>query len=170
MQRLADLRSTVTDLDSASDLFNRLAKSVLTLEAKNASFERRIADLKTTHEHITAELKASIQDDAAELTAFIDANRHLFASPRKVQTSLGAFGLQKVSDLVVLDQEALLTALFERGYDDCFKTTRSAIKPAIRKRIAAGESLPGAAIREGDTAVYTVDRALINQAREEHQA
>ncbi len=168
MQRLADLRTTLT-LDSATELFNRLARAVLALEAKDAACERRLADLKLIHERQTAELREAIQADSAKLTAFIEANRHLFKDPRKVKTSLGAFGLQAASELLVNNQEALLNAIMENGYDDCVKVVRTLIKPAIRKRIDAGEKLPGAAVRSGDTAVYAVDRALIDKARKGQQ-
>ncbi len=170
MQRLADLRSTVSDLDSASALFNRLAANVLKLEAKNAAFERRLADLKLIHESQTAELRAAIQEDSGSLLAFIDANRSLFQDPRKAKTSLGTFGLQTASELAVTDQDALLEALLEAGYEECYKAVYSLVKPAIRKRLVAGEKLPGASIRSGDTAVFSVDRALIQQARQEQQA
>lgn len=169
MQRLADLRSTVADLDSASALFNSLAANILKLEAKNAAFERRLADLKLIHERQTAELRDAIQSDSAELLAFIDANRALFRSPRKVKTSLGSFGLQTAGELAVSAPDKLLQTLLEYNYEDCFKTIRTLVKPAIRARLQAGETLPGVAIRAGDTAVYKVDRALIEQARQQQQ-
>jgi hypothetical protein len=64
-------------------------------------------------------------------------------------------------------REALVEALMDLGYEDCIETRRSLAKAAIKKRIEGGELIPGARILSGDLATYTVDKALVDAAREE---
>jgi phage host-nuclease inhibitor protein Gam len=170
MNRLSDLRDSPATMDEATVLFNNLARNILTVEARSAALEKRIATLKAQHEAATADLASAIQEDAQALTRFIELNRPLFKNPRKVKTSFGSFGLQTVSELVVTDQEKVVEALLDRGYEDCFKTVTTLVKPPIKARLEAGEKLIGVSVKTGDTAVYKVDRALIQNARKNEEA
>lgn len=158
--RIADLRPDLTTLDDARAHFDTLARCVIALRAKDAACEKRIAEIKARHNEIADPLRAEIAELETQLLAFISANRKLFQSPRKVKTSLGAFGLQKVSELVVADPEGLATFLFENGYSECVKTVTKLLAPAIRTRVEDGENLPGCHIKTGDTAVYSVTKTL----------
>jgi hypothetical protein len=166
MERLADLRPVPLSLDDATAIFNRLAERTLVLEARNASFEKRVARLKAQHEESCSKLVSDIDDHALALTSFIETNRGLFNDPRKVKTSLGSFGLQTVSELKITDEDLLVQHLLGSGYDDCYEVVRKPIKAPVKARIKTGETIPGAIVVEGDTAVYKVDRALIAKARE----
>jgi hypothetical protein len=162
--RLADLRSAIASLDEAKTVFTDLAQAELALAKADAAFEHRIGRLKADHAARTEPDRRRREEKAAALCAFIEANKPLFARPRKVRTDLGAFGLQEVSDLVVTDEPALLKALADRRYEDCFKLLVRPLKPAIKARLEAGETLPGCHVRSGDTAVYKVDKTLLDEA------
>lgn len=161
--RIADLRPDLTTLDDARAHFDNLARCVIHLRAIDAAFEKRIATLKANYNAGSDPLRAEIAELETQLLAFISANRHLFKSPRKIKTSLGAFGLQKASELVVADPEGLATFLFENGYSECVKTVTKLLAPAIRTRVEDGEKLPGCHIKSGDTAVYNVTKTLIEE-------
>jgi len=164
--RLADLRSTITDLEGAKRALGVLAGIECGLASADARFERRVHVLKTQHEERTAEERALAQSIRGQLAAYIDANKGLFAKPKKVKTEHGEFGLRTVTDLVVTDETALLEALLQLGYDDCYQVARKPLKTPIKERLKAEEQIPGCTLRTGDTAVYSVSKALIEEARE----
>lgn len=166
-ERMKDLRATIATLDQAKATFNELAALELEIAKADAAFEHKVAKLKAAHaEHLAS--KVELHDSLAEsLVAFIAANKGLFANPRKVKTDLGTFGLQTVTDLVVTDEAALIESIDQQGYSECIKETRSPVKKLIAARIESGEHFPGCQIRTGDTAVYNVKKALVDQAREE---
>ena len=164
MPRLADFRSTITNIIEAKAVFADLAQAKVDLAVREARVEKRITDIKAKHEADTAPLRQRIADTAALLVAFIDNHRNLFQRPRKVKTDFGTFGLRKVTDVLVTDRDALVQALLDRGYHACLKVTRSPIKSAVQEHLEAGDDLPGCHLRQGDTAVHTVSKALIEKA------
>lgn len=166
-ERIKDLRATIATLEQAKTTFNELAALELEIAKADAAFEHKVAKLKAAHAEALAG-KIELHDSLAEcLVAFIAANKGLFANPRKVKTDLGTFGLQTVTDLLVSDEKALIEAIDRLGYTECIKESRSPVKKLLADRIIAGEKFPGCQIRTGDTAVYSVKKALVDQAREE---
>jgi hypothetical protein len=166
MPRLADLRSNLRTIDDARSCFDRLARLELDVAKADAAFEARIAALKMAHEEKTAEDRATHDALADELRAFIETHQALFADPRKVETSLGSFGLQRVTELDVQDEAAALASCQEQDLQDCWKTITKLVLTAIRKRLDAGGVIDGVAIRAGDTAVYRVAKSLLDEARQ----
>ncbi len=167
MNRLADLRIPLKSLDDARKAFDSLAMLIIKTAAREAACEKRIARLKHEHDVSTEADRKQIQTLEADITAFIQGNKQLFKDPRKVQTAMGSFGLQAVSDLIIVDEEVLLKHLVGKQMKDCYETVEKLIKKAIKKRIEAGESMPSAKINKGDTAVYKVDKSLIDAAKNE---
>ena len=165
MERVSDLRMDIHDLDQARRVFEDVALLTIALAKKDAAFENRIAKLKAEHEAETRDDRALLADGGDLLARFIEQHKDLFADPRKVKTSMGSFGLQAVSELVIDDQKILDRHLFKNKMEDCFEVAFRTIKTAIRKRLEVGEKIPGARIVSGDTAVYKVDKALVDQAR-----
>jgi hypothetical protein len=157
----------ITTLDQAKATFNELAAVELEIAKADAAFEHRIAKLKASHIEATADKTALHADLAEMLVAFVANNKSLFKDPRKVKTNMGAFGLQTVTDLLITDLDALDAAILERGYEGCMEVKRSPVKKAISARIAAGEQFPGCTVRSGDTVVYAVKKALVDQAKQE---
>jgi hypothetical protein len=165
MERVADLRLGIKDLDEARCVFDHMAMTMLDLAKKDAAFEKRIATLKTEHAAATCKERALMGSGEDLLAHFIEQHKDQFADPRKVKTSMGSFGLQAVSELVIENQVRLERFLVENKIEDCFELAFRTIKTAIRKRLEVGEKIPGAKIVSGDTAVYKVDKALVDQAR-----
>jgi len=128
-------------------------------------FEKRVAKLKLEHADATRDERVITGTGTDLLARFIEQHKDLFADPRKVKTSMGSFGLQAVSELVIENQVRLERYLVENKIEDCFELAFRTIKTAIRKRLEVGEKIPGARIVSGDTAVYKVDKALVDQAR-----
>jgi len=161
--RLADTR-TMT-LDDAKAAFADLAQAQLRVERRAAAAEVKIATIKARLVDDNAVDGAIVKVAAERLTAFILANRPLFEQPRQVKTEYGRFGLRDATRLEVQCEDVLIEALLDRGYDDCLVTRRTLVKDRIRTRIEAGEDLPGVRVLTGDVATYTVDKALVEEAR-----
>lgn len=165
MERVADLRMDIHDLDQARRVFDDVALLTIALAKKDAAFENRIAKLKAEHVSATCADRSLMLAGGDLLARFIEQHKDQFADPRKVKTSMGSFGLQAVSELVIENQVRLERYLVENKIEDCFELAFRTIKTAIRKRLEAGDKMPGARIVSGDTAVYKVDKTLVDQAR-----
>ncbi len=165
MQRLADLRPQLASVEQADACFDALARDTIELAKHEAACEHRIARLKTQLAEATAILRERIAENEGSLLSFVAARPELFENPRKRKTDFGSFGLQTATELAVSDIETVVETCLERGYDDCFKVVRTPIKTALQKRIAAGETFPGCTLKTGDTAVYKVDRVLLQNAK-----
>ena len=162
--KLADTREMT--LDDARKLHEKIARLEIDLAVKQAHAERRIAKMKAEHQEDIAPLVAERDRLAKDLAAFILAHPEDFKRPRAVRTEFGRFGKRKVSNVAVLDKKQAVQWALDNGYDDAVKTKHLLVKPAIAKRIRAGEDVPGVALREGEEAFYAVDKALIDAAKE----
>lgn len=167
MRRVADLRTDVTDTKAAISVFDELAQNIIRREYEDAKLERQIAAIKDRHAKANAELSAAISRDELRLTRFVDQNPKLFQNPRKIRTSFGEFGLQTVTSIKVNDPTSLEYALRQRGWHECIRTTTAINKTELKKRIDAGAQLPGVENLSGDTVVYKVTKALIDDARKQ---
>ncbi len=158
--RIADLRSELITIENARAHFNDLARRIIAMRAADATHEKRIAEHKARHDNATAPDRQKIAEMEESLSAYINDHRELFKSPRKIKTTLGTFGLQKVSELVITNEDTLRSDLLEKGYDDCIETVYKLQKPAIKTRVESGEKLPGCHVKTGDTAVYKVPKTI----------
>jgi len=162
MPRLADTRKLT--LDDARGLFEDLARAQVRIWRRTAAAEDRLAAIKSRLDQDNQEDAATVAAAAGTLREFILANKDLFLKPRKVKTPFGTFGLETERELEITDEDALLQALLERGYDDCLKTTHSIMKKPVTVRIQEdGEQFPGCRVLEGDVAKYKVDRSLADE-------
>ena len=165
MNRISDLRNAPAELHDAISMFNRLAQSQIALAARDAMFEKQAARLKAAHVTGTESDREALKNMESDLMAFIQARRDLFKDPRKIKTDFGSFGLQTVSDVVVKNEERVIEDMLDKGYDDCVQITRKLLKSALRTRLDDGEKFPGVTLRSGDTAVYKVDKSLLDKAK-----
>jgi hypothetical protein len=165
--RLADLRTSITSVDDADQLFRDLAVLTKTLRLKDARQELRIAKLQEEHNALTADLRAAIAATKERLVQFVAAHQPLFDEPRTRKSEFGEYGLRTATEVVIEDEEALLEELMERGYEDCFETVRTPVKSAIKRRLVAEETLPHVSLNRGNTVVCKVAPALLRQAEEE---
>lgn len=164
--RIADLRQQPKNKEEAAAVFAEIANLECRLAVEDAKLEKRIADLKTKHAESLKDDVARMAELENALSEFIKTNQRMFNDPKKIKTPFGTFGLQKVSELLITDEKALLDFLMENGYDDCFERIIKPIKTAIRTR-AELQFIPGCKINSGETVVMTVSKALIKDAVEE---
>lgn len=162
--RLADLRNVPLSLDDAGILMREIALIEKRLAVSGARLEKKVADAKAIHNAETEGRRLALDKLRERLAAFITANPGLFQDPRTVKTEFGAFGLRTVTEVGIVDQERALQAVRTAGYDDCFATLQSLILPAVRKRLEAGENIPGVLLRSGDVVVCKVSKTLIDEA------
>jgi len=169
MQRLADLRD-ITTLDEAKQCLADLARLECNIAVAEARAEREIAKKKATLADLTAADRSAHSEAQQRLCSFILTHKGLFEKPRKICTEFGLFGLQTVTELEIIDEPRLTAFLLNHpdGLEDCIKTEPRLVKNAIKKALELppqAEVLAGMArIRTGDTAVYKVSKALIEEA------
>jgi phage host-nuclease inhibitor protein Gam len=161
------MRDRLESVEDAANLFDQAARLIISRTVTEARYEKKIAALKAEYAESVSDVSEQINNMTCALARFIETHKELFQKPRKIKTTFGSFGLQDCSELEVLDEEKLQDVLLERGYEDCYLVMRKLIKPAIRRRIDEGERIPGARVKEGDTAVYKVAAALIEKAKKE---
>jgi len=166
--RMKDMRE-IGSIQDAKGVFDELARVQLSLEKADAAFELKVAKMKTDHVEKTYEACTHLSDLVDQLITYIEANQGQFVNPRKVKTDFGSFGLQTVTDLVVPSEAALIKEVHDLGPDfqGCIQTTIKPVKKAIAEHIAAGMTFLACSIRTGNTAVYTVKKALVDEARVE---
>lgn len=166
-KRIADLRPEINTLEEAEGLLKEIALAQCVVEAKRAKAEKRIAEIKSQLEDENAFLLAHITNFENQLRLFIEQNKKLFEKRRKHKCDWGTFGLQKASGVVITDEEALVAyAAKLRLHPGLLKTVQTPIKSAVEEALNAGVDLPGCSLKTGDTAVYTVAKALIDEAKE----
>ena len=159
MPRLTDSRDlTMTD---AEQLLEDIAHATVRVAKTEAAVKLRIAKLQTELEALTTLDRKVVESKAAQLALYIEAHPEQFSSPRMHRTDFGEFGLRKVSDIYVSDREALLATLLGNGYTDCIRTRHTAVKAALKKRLAAGEAIPGCELRIAHLAKYDIAKHLL---------
>jgi hypothetical protein len=162
--RIADLRTPVANLDQARETFQAIALASKRLAVAEARYERARADLAARYEEETQGRRAAVNDMTADLAAWISANREKFINPRTIKSELGEFGLRTVTELIVHNESGLIDLLMEKGYDDCYAVVRKLVKPALMKRIKAGEPILHCTSNTGDTVVCKVSKTVIEEA------
>lgn len=148
-------------------LMEEIADREIAIAKANARYEAKVKAVKDEYEAAVAADRAALETAKNQLGAWIEANRGEFKRPRARTNAYGKYGLRTVSNLKITDQTALLQAVETRGLDDCFKITCDVVKPAIKKRLAEGDALPGAELETGERAFCEVAKALLDQARQE---
>jgi hypothetical protein len=166
MNRLADMRPGIANLDQAKTAFQEIAQLTCRLEHQKARVERQIADIKAKLAEISETDASNLHKLEVALTAFIQSHQDMFVHPRKIVTDFGSFGLQAVNEIVIEDQAKALAFLINNSLTDCYKMSPTLVKTAIKARFEAGQSIPGCTLKTGDTAVYKVAKTLVDEAKE----
>ncbi len=161
MNRLADLRPQVTTIDEAKKLMAEIARLTCILAVGKARLEQRITELKQSTAERLGPAGTELELFESELSAFILTHKCMFEKPRKVATEFGSFGLQDVTELIILDEAACLKHCVEKKLEDCFQVALRPVKAGIKARLEAGENIPGCSLKSGDTAVYKVSKSVI---------
>jgi len=160
MNRLADLRVSVTSIDEAKNVLAEIARLTCNLAIEEARAEKRIAEEKARFAERTQQAMDELKERELSLKTFISTHKNLFVKPRKICTEFGSFGLQEVSELEITDEARLIKYCID-------KVVRTPVKANIKQRIEDGQKIPGCSIKSGDTAVYKVNKSLIDAAVED---
>lgn len=164
--KLADTR-TMTEADARACM-DRIALATVSMKLADAKLERKIAEMQANHALSMKPQEAALLNEARALKDYILGHPDRFQKPRSLETSMGQFGMRKVSHLQVPDDEDKLEAviqwLLDRSYDDCVETTHKLVKKALRKRVAGGESVPGVGVTKGTEAFYKVTPSVVKTA------
>jgi len=160
-ERIIDTRKmTVEESDTT---FEKLARAQIRIWRRNGVVEDRIAKIKSILAEENAEDQKLIDWAKGIIGQFVLAFRDLFQKPRKRKTNWGRYGLETESELQIDNEESLIQRLLDRGYDDCFKVTRTILKSKVVARIEAGETFPGCRVLKGDVVKFSVDSSLTDQ-------
>ena len=168
MERIADFRNVIPDLDAAKNMFDSIAILEKSLAVKRAKFEKRVAEMTAALDEEMADECSSLDSLKNQLAVFIESHPAHFENPRKIKTSCGSFGLETVSAVEITDAKELIAHLLEQGYDDALKVVHTPFKPAIMQRIKAGETIPGCRLLAGDTVVIKVNRTFLREEDDAH--
>lgn len=163
--KLSDTRDHINTLDEARTVFNAIAMLKILNEKILAQAEAQIAKIK---EKATARIEvecADLPELEAQLARYIETHKDQFQKPRKISTNFGTFGLQKACKVEVTSKKKCLDFLTGNEMEDCLKFTTSIDKSGLKPHLEAGEEIPGAELKQGDIAHYTVKKALIEEAQ-----
>ena len=160
--RLADLRTKLESIDDAVAALKQAALFKREINVQEAIAKRRKTKIDAELAEKTAAMRKHLDDYLEHIKTFILANTALFKKPRKRSTEFGDFGLQASTQVVISDEHALIEHLQEQGYDDCVKVVRKPQKPAIKKRLKAGEQMPGVSLVTGDCAFAEPAKDFVN--------
>ena len=127
-------------------LYLRAAKEKALIDRETAAVKAKKADLDLKLKERIAPHEAEYEDLIRRITEFASANPERFDSPRKHPVGeIGSYGLTTSPAYVeITDEDAYLTFAKEQGYDDLYTTEYTPDKAGAAKRIAAGETIPGA--------------------------
>jgi len=164
--RLADTRTTPS-IEDAERIMSQIRKLTCEREIIIARAEKKIALITSQAETQTRHLDNQLDAAGEQMKDFILANRSMFRNPRRHKTPDGDFGMRTASKLNVDDADQALNHVLESGYFDCMKVTRKLVKARLRARIEDGEDIPGCHISRGEVADYTVNKALVERARQD---
>lgn len=164
MAKLKDLRDIPTTVEECDELKSQLATTEIELALLQTKAEKEIDRIKTDLDAETGELRSLRATITSRITGFIEANQDKFQKPRKRKTQYGTYGLQHAAEVDVFDKKACTEHCANHGLMDCVRINANPIKAGIKKRIDAGETIPGVRVQEGDLAVATIAKAIIDQA------
>lgn len=163
MPALTDTR-TLT-LADAKAILEQLAHCDCKIASEQTRTEKRIAALKSECELRTAADRHLRDALEAKLTAFILSHQDQFQKPRAVRTDFGEFGLRAVTDkLVVANDDDVIAWAREQGYTDLLQEITVLVRDAVKKRLKAGEVVPGCSLPQGERAYYKVAKSMLDAA------
>lgn len=161
-QRMTDGRDTaLAEMDALlADIF----QARLAILRAEAAAEARIAKVREALDAETAPARQRLELAEARLSAAVHANRDAFRKPRMRVTAWGKYGLRASTRLSVADPDGLVEFAKDHGYTDLYRVLESLDKPAITKRLQAGQSLPGCTLDQGEASEYKLDPAALQEA------
>lgn len=158
-ERLTDARDTT--FGDADELLQRIFNARLAILRREAAAEKEISEIRERLRVDTADARMRLELSEAKLSAFIMANREEFTKPRMRSTPFGMYGLRSSSRVSVDDEAAVLAWAKENGYCDVIRIEECVVKPAVTKRLRAGQDIPGCSIEAGEASEYKLDTAAL---------
>ena len=165
MKRIGDDRTRLATLDEAKEAMAVIAKAECDIAYAVALRDRQIQRAKARHALAVDKPLAKLEEQRTLLRDYIIHHKSEFKRPRKVSTQDGEFGLQRVSECVITNEETVLEALKEGAFHNAIKVVETPIKSEVRKLIEDNYVVPGARMRSGDTAVYKVNKARLDAVK-----
>lgn len=148
-------------LDDADQVLAEIFQCRLSILRIEADAEAKIAPFKEAAEDASKPLQAELERLTAALEGFVYSHASAFEKPRMRATQWGSYGMRASSSLQIRNEHELIAWAKRTGNADLVKTVESVVKPAITKRIKAGERIPGASIKTTDTPEYKLDTAVL---------
>lgn len=164
-KRLKDLRTSIQSVEEADLEFQNIARLECDIARLDAKFDTDILTIKEIYQRARNEYEVPLNDAKKRLTAFVEANKHLFQKPRRKKTPFGTYGLPNAASVRIDDKDDAIRCCLERNWTDCVKTTLTLLSKPLRDRLQSGESCAGARLLEGDIASYTVKKELLDKAK-----
>jgi len=162
---LADTR-TLT-IEDAKETLRLLSEVSCKVEALKARRNLMIHRIKTETEQKVKDLQAAVPELKGRLTAYIMAHQDQFKNPRAIETDFGKFGMRKCGNkLEIEDEEAVIEYAMENGYEDLVVTTHKLQLDAVKRRIKDGDEIPGCSMPGGETAFYSISKALLESSKQ----
>ena len=165
MNRTADMRDELSSIEESDRAMARIAALETRKETAKARANQKIATIRADLQDRLSRIDEELAPLTRRITNFILRHLDLFQSPRKRKTESGSYGLQKVTEVDIEDEQALIDDLLDKGYHDCVEIIRRPVKSRIKDRLKDGERIRGCGLHQGDTAVYKVDPQLIREAK-----
>ena len=143
----------------ADELFRQIAMLTHKANKISADYEKKIGELKVKADNELAPIRSNISQLAKKLSDYISVHKERFNSPRQRKTEYGTYGLRSVANLELTDPDAALAAVKEQ-HIPALVVTEKLDKKAVAKALADGAVIPGAEMRRGEIASYTVSKDL----------
>ena len=155
-------------LEKAQKMADICARAQLRIIAETARADARIAEQKAKLADKTTDDAALIAEYEPKVIAYLLANKDEICEERKktLETALSKIGFRKCTDVVLDDPGLVLAFAISAGYEDLFtKPDPKLSKPAMRKRIQAGEKIPGARLDSDYEPFVAPQKTLLDQAK-----
>jgi phage host-nuclease inhibitor protein Gam len=153
-------------VEDADALFADIAKLELEIVKIKAAGDLEVAKVTAKYELKIAELAPVLQEKSNTLTSYIQANPERFIKPRARKTPFGTYGMGKVSNLEIVNEELILKYAKDNELPQLYETKTKIEKAAVKKMIEDGFSIPGATINKGERVRITISQDLMDQAKQ----
>lgn len=149
-------------------MVNRGARAQLRIVAAKARCDATVSLTRAKMAETIAPLELEVAGAESDVVAYLLANKSEFCSKRKktVSTPVAKYGFRKCTDTVVDDEKVVIDWARKNGYLDVIEERKPKIsKAALRKRIEAGEDVPGAHVDSDFEPFWQPDKTLLDEAK-----
>ena len=147
---------------------DKAANAKLRIVKEKAICDARVAKTKLAMAARIEPVEKSAVDAEGKVISFLLAHKGEWTSRKKktIETTVAKMGFRKCSDTVIEDPEAVVAWARENGYTDVFEDVSPKIKKAaLRKRIEAGEEVPGARVDSDFEPFCEPTKTLLDEAK-----